>query len=177
MVCTFGDLTDVTWWRDLNLPARVVLGRDGRLLDLAGPELAGLTVAAARRRMVDLLSTVDALAGDPVPVRHAVKFYEKGDRPLEIITTRQWYIRNGGRDDALRSALVARGSELAWHPPYMRHRYDNWVKGLQWDWLISRQRFFGVAFPIWYCKKCGGEILAHDLIEGFHVRIGDAGEA
>ena len=84
-----------------------------------------------------------------------MKFYEKGDKPLEIVTSRQWYIRNGGRDDegSLKAALIARGHELQWHPEYMRTRYENWVEGLNGDWLISRQRFFGVAFPVWYAAR------------------------
>ncbi|WP_322769886.1 valine--tRNA ligase [Frankia sp. Cr1] len=162
MICTFGDLTDVTWWRELQLPARAVIGRDGRLL--ADPpdaivseagracyaELAGRTVHSAREQIVTLLRAGGALLGEPRPINHPVKFYEKGDRPLEIVTTRQWYIRNGGRDETLRTALRARGGELHWHPPHMRVRYENWVDGLTGDWLISRQRFFGVPFPVWY---------------------------
>ncbi|AEH09250.1 valine--tRNA ligase [Candidatus Frankia meridionalis] len=162
MICTFGDLTDVTWWRELQLPTRAVIGRDGRLLpdppeaivSAAGraryAELAGRTVHAARERIVELLREAGALLGDPRPINHPVKFYEKGDRPLEIVTTRQWYIRNGGRDEDLRAQLRARGSELHWYPPHMRVRYENWVDGLTGDWLISRQRFFGVPFPVWY---------------------------
>jgi valyl-tRNA synthetase len=158
MVCTFGDLTDVTWWRDLALPVRAVVGRDGRLL--AGPpagvpagpyaELAGATVAAARRRIVELLAAAGALRGEPRQITHPVKFYEKGDRPLEIVTSRQWYLRNGGRDPELRAALLARGAQLRWHPPSMRARYENWLRGLTGDWLISRQRHYGVPFPLWY---------------------------
>ena len=85
-----------------------------------------------------------------------MKFYEKGDRPLEIVTTRQWYIRNGGRDADLRDALLARGREIQWVPEHMRHRYENWVDGLNGDWLISRQRFFGVPFPVWYRARRRG---------------------
>lgn len=158
MICTFGDITDVTWWRELHLPTRPVIGWDGRLLPEppdgveAEPykELAGKTVHSARERIVELLRESGDLEGEPRPVQRTVKFYEKGDKPLEIVTTRQWYIRNGGRDEELRRRLLERGRELTWHPPHMRVRYDNWVEGLTGDWLISRQRFFGVPFPVWY---------------------------
>ncbi|MEU8197659.1 valine--tRNA ligase [Microbispora amethystogenes] len=165
MICTFGDVTDVTWWRELDLPTRPVIGWDGRLLPEpphgvpAGPyaELAGKTVHSARERIVEMLRESGHLDGEPRKIQRPVKFYEKGDRPLEIVTTRQWYIRNGGRDLALRRALLDRGGELEWHPPHMRVRYDNWVEGLAGDWLISRQRFFGVPIPVWYPLDAEGE--------------------
>jgi valyl-tRNA synthetase len=158
MICTFGDLTDVTWWRELQLPTRAIVGLDGRILpdapdavDTASYErLAGKTVHSAREEVVAMLRESGDLDGEPKPITHPVKFYERGERPLEIVTTRQWYIRNGGRDEVIRDALVARGREIAWHPPHMRVRYDHWVEGLTGDWLISRQRFFGVPFPVWY---------------------------
>ncbi|WP_250573220.1 valine--tRNA ligase [Nonomuraea sediminis] len=164
MICTFGDITDVTWWRELGLTTRPVVGWDGRLLPEppegveAEPykELAGKTVHSARERIVEMLRESGDLDGEPRPVQRTVKFYEKGDRPLEIVTTRQWYIRNGGRDAELRERLLGRGSELSWHPPHMRVRYDNWVGGLTGDWLISRQRFFGVPFPVWYPLDADG---------------------
>ncbi|MFD2093108.1 valine--tRNA ligase [Blastococcus deserti] len=165
MICTFGDLNDVTWWRELQLPTRAIVGWDGRLL--ADPpadvpaepyaELAGKTVFSAQQRIVELLRESGDLHGDPTPITHPVKFYEKGERPLEIVTTRQWYIRNGGRDADLREALLSRGREIQWVPEHMRHRYENWVEGLNGDWLISRQRFFGVPFPVWYRLDAQGE--------------------
>jgi valyl-tRNA synthetase len=165
MVCTFGDLADVTWWRDLALDTRVVLGRDGRFLPdapagvpvAAYQGLAGLTVNAARAEMVRVLRESGDLLGEPVPITHPVKFYERGDRPLEIVTSRQWFIRNGGRDPRLREELLGRGRELRWVPESMRHRYEHWVGGLTGDWLISRQRFFGVAIPVWYALDANGE--------------------
>jgi len=166
MICTFGDITDVTWWRELQLPMRSIIGRDGRIIaeppdgvpaNEAWTELSGKTVKQAQKRVVELLAEAGALVGEPKPITHPVKFYEKGDRPLEIVTSRQWYIRNGGRDEDLRAALLARGSELRWHPPYMRARYENWVGGLNGDWLISRQRYFGVPFPVWYPLGDDGE--------------------
>lgn len=169
MICTFGDLTDVIWWRELQLPTRAIVGRDGRILPDA-PEglaseagraayasIAGLSVKQAQRAVVEQLVASGEMVGDAKPIQHPVKFYERGDRPLEIVTSRQWYIGNGGRDLALRAELVARGSELAWHPEHMRHRYTNWVEGLNGDWLISRQRWFGVPLPVWYQLDAAGE--------------------
>ncbi|MGI5327464.1 valine--tRNA ligase [Actinomadura nitritigenes] len=165
MICTFGDVTDVTWWRELNLPTRAVIGWDGRLSAEAPAgvaaepyaELAGKTVFSAKERVVEMLRESGDLDGEPRRISRPVKFYEKGNKPLEIVTTRQWYIRNGGRDAATRAELLARGAELNWHPPYMRARYENWVEGLNGDWLISRQRFFGVPIPVWYPLDASGE--------------------
>ncbi|MBI2709428.1 MAG: valine--tRNA ligase [Actinobacteria bacterium] len=170
MVCTFGDLTDVVWWRELQLPTRAVIGKDGRLQRdapewLAGDEararyarIAGKAPGGAREAMVGLLRDTGELLGDPTPITHPVKFYEKGDKPLEIVTTRQWYLRNGGRSPELRAELLARGAELEWVPPFMQVRYENWVGGLNGDWLVSRQRFFGVPIPLWYPVADDGEV-------------------
>jgi len=169
MVCTFGDVTDVTWWRELQLPTRAIIGFDGRIVaeapeaitSEAGREafaqLAGLTVFSAKKTMVELLTASGELIGEPKPIQHPVKFYEKGDRPLEIVSTRQWYVKNGGKDDALRARLIEAGRELDWNPDFMRVRYENWVNGLAGDWLISRQRFFGVPIPVWYRVDENGE--------------------
>jgi valyl-tRNA synthetase len=163
MICTFGDLTDVVWWRELSLPVRAVIlpngafrpvtwgspgweSRDAGRAQAAYDQLANLSAVKARARIVELLRESDGLVGEPRPIMHPVKFYEKGDRPLEIITSRQWFIKTM----AFREELLARGRELQWHPEYMRHRYENWVNGLAGDWCISRQRFFGVPFPLWY---------------------------
>jgi valyl-tRNA synthetase len=173
MCCTFGDLTDVQWWRELRLPVRTVIGRDGRLhrevpewltgeaATTAYAELAGKTTFSAREAMVGLLRESGDLEGEPKPTQRMANFYEKGDKPLEIVSTLQWYVRNGGRDDDLRTALVERGNQINWTPPYMHHRYTNWVEGLNGDWLISRQRFFGVPFPVWYPLDAEGQPL-HD---------------
>ena len=176
MICTFGDTTDVTWWRELNLPSRALIGFDGRfateapewITTDAGREhyaaLAGLSPKQAQKKVVELLQASGEMLGEARPISHPVKFYERGTRPLEIVATRQWYIRNGGRDNALRDALVARGDEVTWHPGFMRHRYDNWVGGLNGDWLISRQRFFGVPVPVWYGLDADGNPNYHDVL-------------
>ena len=162
MICTFGDVTDVVWWRELDLPNRTIIGADGRVVAepptaiateaarAAYAELAGKTVFSAKARVVELLRESGELIGEPKPIVHAVKFFEKGDKPLEIISTRQWYIANGARDEALRDRLVDAGRQIDFVPDHMRVRYENWVGGLTGDWLISRQRFFGVPIPVWY---------------------------
>ncbi len=172
MVCTFGDLTDVTWWRELSLPVRSVLAPDGRLSevpwgtpgwesqDLARAkeqyaELEGRTINQARKRIVELLEQSGDLIGEPQPVMRAVKFFEKGERPVEIVTSRQWFIRTIEHRDE----LIARGRQLKWHPPYMRARFEDWVNGLTGDWCVSRQRFFGVPFPVWYPLDGDGNVL------------------
>ena len=169
MVCTFGDVTDIIWWRELDLPNRTILGQDGRVLAdapealttdaarAAYAEIAGLTVFSAKKKMVELLEASGELIEVSKPFNHPVKFYEKGDRALEIVSTRQWYLRNGARDEAFREKLIALGRGMDWHPDFMRVRYENWTNGLTGDWLISRQRFFGVPIPVWYPLDEHGE--------------------
>ncbi len=182
MCCTFGDLTDVEWWRDLQLPTRAVLDKDGRITrstpdwitDAEGAELfgqmQGKTTFSARKAVAEALASSGELLGDPTPTQRMTNFFEKGDKPLEIVASRQWYIRNGGRDftrvgatEDLRSELLAAGRKLNFHPPFMRVRYENWVEGLTTDWLVSRQRFFGVALPLWYRIDEQGQI-RHDQV-------------
>ncbi len=169
MCCTFGDLTDVIWWRELQLPNRSLITRSGRLdadtppwlagdgASLYAAKLAGATAYAAREAIVAALRESGDLDGEPTPTMRKANFYERGEKPLEIVSSRQWYIRNGGRDADLNADLVARGREIAFHPGFMRSRYENWVQGLNGDWLISRQRFFGVPIPVWYRLDAQGE--------------------
>ncbi len=162
MVCTFGDTTDVVWWRELDLPVRAVVERDGRLRPVTFGEpgwesddpaaaqaaydaVAGKTVAQAQRAIAEQLRASGEIEGEPKPIEHPVKFWENGNRPLEIVTSRQWFIRYPPKDE-----MLARGRELEWHPEFMRVRYEDWVSGLIGDWNITRQRFFGVPFPVWY---------------------------
>src|SRR5262245_2081730 len=169
MICTFGDITDVTWWRELKLPVRAVIHPNGTLgpvtwgapgwetadaprAQAAYDRMAGLAAKKAQAVTADLLRESGDLIGDPRPITHHVKFYEKGDRPLEIVTSRQWFIKT----IEFREDLLARGRELIWHPAYMRTRYESWVNGLNGDWCISRQRFFGVAIPVWYPLRADG---------------------
>lgn len=177
MCCTFGDVTDVQWWRDLELPTRVILAKDGRITqeptdwisDPAGRKLMdairGKTTFSARQIVVEALKESGELKGEPQKTMRQTNFFEKGDKPLEIVMSRQWYIRNGGSDytlpehqENLNTELLKRGEELRFHPDFMKVRYANWVHGLHNDWLVSRQRFFGVPIPLWYRVDESGEV-------------------
>ncbi len=158
MCCTFGDTADVAWWRAHDLPLIEVIGRDGRLLAPAGP-YAGLSITEARRRIV---ADIAARAGllDAQPLEQTVRVHERCDTAVETIISRQWFVRVLDQ----RARFLAAGDQIAWHPAHMGTRYRQWVENLNWDWCISRQRTFGVPFPLWYCAACG-EPMTPDLSE------------
>ena len=179
MVCTFGDATDVEWWREEGLALRQIVQRNGRLAEVTFgsegwesldpdaanrgyAEIAGRNVAQAQKAMVELLrdpagsatgSAAAPLQGEPKPVQHAVKFFEKGDRPLEFVPTRQWFVKLLEH----REGLLAKGAEVCWHPAHMEKRFEDWTRNLNQDWCISRQRYFGVPIPVWYPLGADGE--------------------
>jgi valyl-tRNA synthetase len=183
MVCTFGDLTDVTWWRELSLATRTIVQRDGRLghapfgsagwesrdADRAATmyaELEGMNARQAQRTITKLLAAAGDLVGEPRRIKHFVNFYEKGERPLEIVSSRQWYVRTLERQQT----LIDAGRRIAWHPEFMRTRYEAWVEGLTGDWNISRQRYFGVPFPVWYA------LLPDGSVDDGHPILADEGQ-
>jgi valyl-tRNA synthetase len=171
MICTFGDAADVDWWRKLGVPPREVIGRDGRILAAPWGEeqwvsqdaesarthhdkLAGQTVNQARRTIVEVLREAGFLDGEPETIRRPVKFYERGERPLEFVVSRQWFVPVMDR----KAELIAQGRKVQWHPDMFRKRYEDWVEGLNQDWCISRQRYFGVPIPVWYEVDDNGEV-------------------
>ncbi len=152
--CTFGDYADIEWARAFNTDIIIVIDEQGRMNEKAG-KYAGLTVREAREKIIEDLKKEGRVLKEE-DVEHVVNVHERCGTPIEFRVTKQWFIRYLD----LREKWLELGRELKWYPEHMRTRYENWVKGLKWDWCISRQRKFGVPFPVWYCKECGEIIVA-----------------
>lgn len=156
MCCTFGDATDVQWWHIHNLPLQETIKKDGKLSDLAG-EFAGMQVADARFKIINSLEE-RGLIMDRRSVDQSVRIHDRCDTPVEYIITNQWFIRLLD----FKEELLKAGEKINWFPANMRFRYRSWVENLAWNWCISRQRYFGVPFPLWYCQNCGEVVLAEE---------------
>jgi len=156
MCATFGDTTDLEWYSQYNLSYRRVLLPDGTI-DQTVPYIGGLKVMEARKQIISLLSE-EGLLRRSDSILHTVSIHERCGKPIEIIPSRQWYIAVMQDKDAYLKA----GDEINWYPQSMKQRYRIWVENLKWDWCISRQRYFGVPFPVWYCKDCGKAMLAEE---------------
>ncbi|AIL64967.1 Valine--tRNA ligase [Rickettsiales bacterium Ac37b] len=156
MCCTFGDISDIEWWKIYKLPERVIIDHSGRLTNLDNIKFAdrliGLTIKEARKVMVELLQEYGKFKTQ-IEIVHSVKCAERSGMPIEILLTPQWFIKILD----IKEKLLERSGECNWYPGYMKTRLDNWIKGLNWDWCISRGRYFGVPFPVWYSKRVGEE--------------------
>jgi valyl-tRNA synthetase len=156
MCCTFGDQTDVAWWNRHHLPTIQAIDEQGNMTEAAG-EYAGLPVEAARKAIKHKLAEADLLL-ESHPIQQSIRVHERCDTPVEYIIVWQWFVRLLDHKEQLLEA----GRKVHWHPEHMQARYQSWVENLSWDWCISRQRFFGVPFPLWYCTACGEVILAQE---------------
>lgn len=156
MCCTFGDQTDMEWQKAHDLPIKEAITSDGKMTKAAG-KYEGMDIKTARKMMIEDMKDMRLLLCQ-TPIKHAVNVHERCGTEIEFIKAKQWFIKYLD----LRDDMLEWGNKLKWYPEHMKNRYDNWVKGLQWDWLVSRQRFSGVPFPVWYCGECDEVIIAEE---------------
>ncbi|MFA1688158.1 valine--tRNA ligase [Candidatus Rickettsia barbariae] len=162
MCCTFGDQTDITWWKTHNLPLKTTITKKGTIDFQHETSIDGLKIKEARTKIIDILKE-QALLIKQEDITHTVKCAERSGAPLEILTVPQWFIKTISHKEE----LLKRANELNWHPKNMKIRLENWINAISWDWCISRQRYFGVPFPVWYSKRVGeeGKILYADVTQ------------
>lgn len=156
MVCTFGDIEDIERWRTNKLETRVIINKDGKFNELAGHYM-GLKIEEARKKILEDLQIRKSLVSQK-KINHFANIHERCSTPIEFNIVPQWYIQILD----LKKELIEQGSKIKWHPDHMKVRYNHWVNNLKWDWCISRERFYGVPFPVWYCRNCSNVILADE---------------
>ncbi|WP_103897581.1 valine--tRNA ligase [Rickettsia fournieri] len=162
MCCTFGDQTDITWWKTHNLPLKTIITKKGTIDFQHETSIDGLKIKEARTKIIDILKEQELLIKQE-DITHTVKCAERSGAPLEILTVPQWFVKTISHKEE----LLKRANELNWHPKNMKIRLENWINAISWDWCISRQRYFGVPFPVWYSKRVGeeGKILYADVTQ------------
>ncbi len=156
MCCTFGDQTDMEWQKAYNLPIKIAIGNDGRMTEVAG-KYKNLPIKEARKKIIEDLKEAGLLVSQK-QIKHFVNVHERCGTEIEFVKSKQWFVKYLD----LKKDLLKWGNELKWYPNFMKVRYDNWVNGLQWDWLVSNQRYFGIPIPVWYCKECDEIIIAKE---------------
>ncbi|MBU7010398.1 MAG: valine--tRNA ligase [Theionarchaea archaeon] len=154
MICTFGDKTDVEWWRDYRLDTRIIINRNGTLNERSG-KYKGMTLPEAQKQVLKDLKEKGLIVKQE-KMEHTLNAHERCHTPVEFIIAKQWFVKVMD----IKEELIEKGEEINWFPDYMGKRYESWVENLRWDWCISRQRYYGIPFPVWYCKNCGKLMLA-----------------
>ncbi len=154
MICTVGDKEDLNWVFKYKLPLEMSIDGEGKMTEICG-KYKGMKIEDARKAVIDDLKKDNILIKQE-PLDQNVGVCWRCKTPVEFINAEQWFLKTV----SFKKKVLQESDAMNWYPEFMKIRLEDWVNSLEWDWVISRQRYFATPIPLWECEKCKEVVLA-----------------